>query len=170
MAMTKKIKTVRAVTARTSPPKESLLSIKDLRVSYGDYEALHGYSLELAPGEIHCIAGESGSGKSTILKALLGLTSYSAEVTGGSMTFAGEDVLAMSDKARRELLGDEIGLIAQNPAASFNPLRTFRRQFEETLESHGKKLDEHEVFHVFQTLGLPTDGRVLSSCPYEVSG
>ena len=170
MAMTKKIKTVRAVTARTSPPKESLLSMKDLRVSYGDYEALHGYSLELAPGEIHCIAGESGSGKSTILKALLGLTSYSAEVTGGSMTFAGEDVLAMSDKARRELLGDEIGLIAQNPAASFNPLRTFRRQFEETLESHEKKLDEHEVFHVFKTLGLPTDGRVLSSCPYEVSG
>ena len=170
MAMTKKIKTVRAVTARTSPHKESLLSMKDLRVSYGDYEALHGYSLELAPGEIHCIAGESGSGKSTILKALLGLTSYSAEVTGGSMTFAGEDVLAMSDKARRELLGDEIGLIAQNPAASFNPLRTFRRQFEETLESHGKKLDEHEVFHVFKTLGLPTDGRVLSSCPYEVSG
>ena len=170
MAMTKKIKTVRAVTARTSPQKESLLSMKDLRVSYGDYEALHGYSLELAPGEIHCIAGESGSGKSTILKALLGLTSYSAEVTGGSMTFAGEDVLAMSDKARRELLGDEIGLIAQNPAASFNPLRTFRRQFEETLESHEKKLDEHEVFHVFKTLGLPTDGRVLSSCPYEVSG
>ncbi len=170
MAMTKKIKTVRAVTARTSPHKESLLSMKELRVSYGDYEALHGYSLELAPGEIHCIAGESGSGKSTILKALLGLTSYSAEVTGGSMTFAGEDVLAMSDKARRELLGDEIGLIAQNPAASFNPLRTFRRQFEETLESHGKKLDEHEVFHVFKTLGLPTDGRVLSSCPYEVSG
>jgi ABC-type glutathione transport system ATPase component len=170
MAMTKKIKTVRAVTARTSPQKESLLSMKDLRVSYGDYEALHGYSLELAPGEIHCIAGESGSGKSTILKALLGLTSYSAEVTDGSMTFAGEDVLAMSDKSRRELLGDEIGLIAQNPAASFNPLRTFRRQFEETLESHGKKLDEHEVFHVFQTLGLPTDGRVLSSCPYEVSG
>ena len=170
MAMTKKIKTVRAVTARTSPQKESLLSMKDLRVFYGDYEALHGYSLELAPGEIHCIAGESGSGKSTILKALLGLPSYSAEVTGGSMTFAGEDVLAMSDKARRELLGDEIGLIAQNPAASFNPLRTFRRQFEETLESHGKKLDEHEVFHVFKTLGLPTDGRVLSSCPYEVSG
>ena len=170
MAMTKKIKTIRAVAARPSPQKESLLSMKDLRVSYGDYEALHGYDLELAPGEIHCIAGESGSGKSTILKALLGLTSYSAEVTGGSMTFAGTDVLAMSDKERRDLLGDEIGLIAQNPAASFNPLKTFRKQFEETLESHGKKLDEHEVFHVFKTLGLPTDGRVLSSCPYEVSG
>lgn len=168
--MTKKIKAVRAVTARPSPWKESLLSMKGLRVSYGDYEALHGYCLELAPGEIHCIAGESGSGKSTILKALLGLTSYSAEVTGGSMSFAGQDVLAMSDRERRDLLGDEIGLIAQNPAASFNPLRTFRVQFQETLESHGKKLDEHEVFHVFKTLGLPTDGRVLSSCPYEVSG
>ena len=170
MAMTKKIKAVRAVTARPSPWKESLLSMKGLRVSYGDYEALHGYCLELAPGEIHCIAGESGSGKSTILKALLGITSYSAEVTGGSMSFAGQDVLAMSDRERRDLLGDEIGLIAQNPAASFNPLRTFRVQFQETLESHGKKLDEHEVFHVFKTLGLPTDGRVLSSCPYEVSG
>ena len=86
------------------------------------------------------------------------------------MSFAGNDVLAMSDKERRELLGDEIGLIAQNPAASFNPLRTFRTQFKETLESHGRELDEHEVFHVFKTLGLPTDGRVLSSCPYEVSG
>lgn len=170
MAVTKRIKAVRAVAARPSPQKESLLSMKDLCVSYGDYEALHGYSLELAPGEIHCIAGESGSGKSTILKALLGLTSYSAEMTGGSMTFAGQDVLAMSDRERRSMLGDEIGLIAQNPAASFNPLRTFRVQFRETLESHGRKLDEHEVFHVFKTLGLPTDGRVLSSCPYEASG
>ena len=106
MAMTKKIKAVRAVTARPSPWKESLLSMKGLRVSYGDYEALHGYCLELAPGEIHCIAGESGSGKSTILKALLGLTSYSAEVTGGSMSFAGQDVLAMSDRERRDLRSD----------------------------------------------------------------
>lgn len=169
MAETRKIKGVRAV-ARTSRTRELLLEMKDLRVSYGDVEALHGYDLELAPGEIHVIAGESGSGKSTILKALLGLTSYSAEVTGGSICFAGKDVLALSDKDRRELLGDEIGLIAQNPAASFNPLRTFRSQFEETLESHGKKLDEHEVFHVFKTLSLPTDGRVLKSCPYEVSG
>ena len=169
MAKTRKIKGVRAVAARTSR-KELLLKMKDLCVSYGDYEALLCYDLELSPGEIHVIAGESGSGKSTILKALLGLTSYSAEVTGGSMLFAGQDVLAMSDKERRELLGDEIGLIAQNPAASFNPLRTFKKQFEETLESHGKKLDEHEVFHVFKTLGLPTDGRVLSNCPYEVSG
>ena len=147
-----------------------MLKIEDLRVSYGPVEALHGYSLDLVPGQIHVIAGESGSGKSTILKALLGLTSYNAEVTGGSITLAGKDVLAVSDKERRELLGDEIGLIAQNPAASFNPLRTFRVQFEETLESHGRKLDEDEVFHVFRTLGLPTDGRVLSSCPYEVSG
>lgn len=169
MAKTRKIKGVRAVAARTSP-KDLLLEMKDLCVSYGDYEALHSYDLELSPGEIHVIAGESGSGKSTILKALLGLTSYSAEVTGGSMSFAGRDVLSLSDKERRELLGDEIGLIAQNPAASFNPLRTFQKQFEETLESHGKKLDEHEIFHVFKTLGLPTDGRVLSSCPYEVSG
>ena len=168
MAETRKIKAVRAV-ARTSP-SELLLQMKDLRVSYGEVEALHGYSLDLKPGEIHVIAGESGSGKSTILKALLGLTSYSAEVTGGSIKFAGQDVLALSDKERRDLLGEEIGLIAQNPAASFNPLRTFRSQFEETLESHGKKLDKHEVFHVFKTLSLPTDGRVLSSCPYEVSG
>ncbi|MBQ8469714.1 MAG: ABC transporter ATP-binding protein, partial [Clostridia bacterium] len=168
MAETRKIKAVRAV-ARTSP-SELLLQMKDLRVSYGEVEALHGYSLDLKPGEIHVIAGESGSGKSTILKALLGLTSYSAEVSGGSIKFAGQDVLALSDKERRSLLGEEIGLIAQNPAASFNPLRTFRSQFEETLESHGKKLDEQEVFHVFKTLSLPTDGRVLSSCPYEVSG
>lgn len=170
MTSSKKITAVRAVVARTSPQKESLLSIKDLRVSYGAAEALHAYSLELAPGEIHCIAGESGSGKSTILKALLGLTSYSAEVTGGSMTFAGTDLLTLSDRERRNLLGTEIGLIAQNPAASFNPLRTFRSQFAETLKSHGRMLDEDEVFRVFQTLGLPTDDRVLSSCPYEISG
>lgn len=169
MAETRKIKGVRAV-ARTSPTRELLLEMTDLRVSYGALEALHGYDLQLAPGEIHVIAGESGSGKSTILKALLGLTSYSAEVTGGSLKFLGKDLLSLSDKERRDLLGEEIGLIAQNPAASFNPLRTFRSQFEETLESHGKKLDEHEVFHVFKTLGLPTDGRVLESCPYEVSG
>ena len=169
--MDRNVRAVRAVKARPKQkPENLLLEMKDLRVSYGEREALHGYSLELRPGEIHVIAGESGSGKSTILKALLGLTSYSAEVTGGSIFFDGKDVLALSGKERRELLGDEIGLIAQNPAASFNPLRTFRAQFAETMESHGRKLDEHEVFHVFKTLGLPTDGRVLDSCPYEVSG
>lgn len=169
MAEKRTIKQVRAVLSK-APSRELLLQLNDLRVSYGSFEALRGYSLDLAPGEIHVIAGESGSGKSTILKAILGLTSYSAEVTGGSIRFAGNDVLAMSGRERRALLGDEIGLIAQNPAASFNPLRTFRAQFKETLESHGRKLDEHEVFHVFQTLGLPTDSRVLDSCPYEVSG
>lgn len=168
--MTRRIKAVRAVSARPSPSETPLLEIRDLHVSYGSSEALHGYSLRLAPGEIHVIAGESGSGKSTILKALLGLTSYSAEVTGGSMVFDGNDLLACSNKERRDLLGTEIGLIAQNPAASFNPLRTFRAQFRETLESHGRTFDEHEAFHVFRTLGLPTDGRVLDSCPYEVSG
>lgn len=169
--MERNVKSVRAVKARPKEKKKDLLlEMKDLRVSYGEREALHGFSLELSPGEIHVIAGESGSGKSTILKALLGLTSYNAEVTGGSISFDGKDVLALSDKQRGELLGDEIGLIAQNPAASFNPLRTFRAQFAETLESHDRTLDEHEVYHVFKTLGLPTDGRVLDSCPYEVSG
>lgn len=136
MAEKRTIKQVRAVLSK-APSRELLLQLNDLRVSYGSFEALRGYSLDLAPGEIHVIAGESGSGKSTILKAILGLTSYSAEVTGGSIRFAGNDVLAMSGRERRALLGDEIGLIAQNPAASFNPLRTFRAQFKETLESTG---------------------------------
>lgn len=168
--MTRKIKQVRAVSARSSPREELLLELQNLRVSYGAVEALHGFSLTLKPGEIHVIAGESGSGKSTILKMLLGLTSYSGEVTGGSMKFAGKDLLSLSERARRDLLGKEIGLIAQNPAASFNPLRTFRSQFEETLKSHGMTLDKQDVLRVFQTLNLPTDGRVLESCPFEVSG
>ena len=85
MAKTRKIKGVRAVAARTSR-KELLLKMKDLCVSYGDYEALLCYDLELSPGEIHVIAGESGSGKSTLLRCATMLEN----MDGGCLSYIGQ--------------------------------------------------------------------------------
>jgi ABC-type glutathione transport system ATPase component len=148
-----------------------LLELKNLCVAYGEHTVLHDVSLSLRPGEIHCIAGESGSGKSTILKAILGLEQYGADIVGGSILFAGKDIAQSRTRNNgSSLLGKEIGLVAQNPAASFNPLRSFRTQFRETLRSHGMPYQDEDVLAVFSALGLPPELRVLDSCPYEVSG
>ena len=173
MAMTKKIKAVRAVTARPSPRKESLLSMKGLRVSYGDYEALHGYCLELAPGEIHCIAGESGSGKSTLIKAAMGLLGSSGMVTRGDIWFQGKNIPDLSANEQRQINGSEIGMIFQQAGSSFCPIRTVGKQlYESLLEHENLKKEEFEkrAVKMLDKIGFAEPRRILESYPFELSG
>ncbi len=147
--------------------EEKLLTVQDLCVSYGDGDVLSGVTFSMRAGEILCIAGESGCGKSTLLKAILGLEPLGAVVTGGHITFAGRELHA---PVPRRLLGAEIGMIFQNPGASFNPVRSYEKQFRETLRSHGRAYDAQAVLDCLETLRLPDGARILKSCPYEMSG
>lgn len=155
--------------------REKLLRLNHLCIAYGTkqtgfHEVVHDFSAELDEGEILCIAGESGSGKSTVLKAIVGMPSYVTEVMSGEVLFRGKDLVPMGWDERQKLLGTEIGLVQQNPAAAFNPIRTYEKQFQETLLSHGHPYDQTEILETFGKLGLPKDERILKSCPYEMSG
>lgn len=146
---------------------EKLLTVQDLCVSYGDGDVLSGVTFSMRAGEILCVAGESGCGKSTLLRAILGLEPLGAVVTGGHITFAGAELPA---PVPRRLLGAEIGMIFQNTGASFNPVRSYEKQFRETLRSHGRAYDAQAARDCLKALRLPDGARILKSCPYEMSG
>lgn len=146
---------------------ERLLTVENLCASYGAGDVLASVTFEMDAGEILCIAGESGCGKSTLLRAILGLDALGTAVTGGSITFAGR---ALRAPTPRQMLGAEIGMIFQNPGASFNPVRSYEKQFRETLRSHGRACDTQEILACFETLRLPDGARILKCRPYELSG
>lgn len=151
----------------------TLLSVKSLSISYGGKNVAADLSFDLMPGEIMSVAGESGCGKSSLLKALLGLVGEGIRVTNGSIVFDGVSLVGAASRQRNKLKGRSIGLISQNPGASFNPIRRYRKQFAETLKSHGIFRGEEsykDILNCFEKLQLPDGERILKSCPYEMSG
>lgn len=142
-----------------------LLRATDLSAGYGREDVIKKLSFELERGEILCVVGESGCGKTTLLRALLG-SAGRVETTGGSLEIAGK---AITGDARHE----DVGMIPQNPAAAFNPIRSYKKQFAETLKSHGKYEAESFVEQCLDTLGalgLTDAERILKSCPCQLSG
>ena len=142
-----------------------LLRATDLSAGYGGEDVIKKLSFELKRGEILCVVGESGCGKTTLLRALLG-SAGRVETTGGSLEIAGK---AITGDARHE----DVGMIPQTPAAAFNPIRSYKKQFAETLKSHGKYEAGSFVEQCLDTLGalgLTDAERILKSCPCQLSG
>lgn len=142
-----------------------LLRATDLSAGYGGEDVIKKLSFELERGEILCVVGESGCGKTTLLRALLG-SAGRVETTGGSLEIAGK---AITGDARHE----DVGMIPQNPAAAFNPIRSYKKQFAETLKSQGKYEAGSFVEQCLDTLGalgLTDAERILKSCPCQLSG
>lgn len=147
---------------------ESLLEVKDLSAAYDEREVVHGVSFNVQKGEVVCIVGESGSGKSTLIRAIHGMNDL--EITGGAVFFEGKNISRSSYAERRSLMGSGIGLIPQDPAASFNPIRRFDIQFRESMESHGMSYDEEKITQILSKIGLKDAKAVLRNRPYELSG
>ena len=149
---------------------DALLKIESLSATYDiDLpEVVTDVSFEVAPGEIVCIVGESGSGKSTLVKAIHGLGGLI--ITGGKVFFDGKDLAEMDGKERRKLMGTGIALIPQDPAASFNPIRKYDKQFKEALAGHGMDYDEDMIADMLERIGIKDGKAVLASRPYELSG
>ena len=115
---------------------EIILKVSNLSAGYGEQIAVSNLSFQLHRGEILCLAGESGSGKSTILKALLSMPEI--HVSKGEIHLLGADLQTLSEKKRRSYCTEKMGMVFQSPGASFNPIRSYQKQFIETLKSHGK--------------------------------
>jgi ABC-type glutathione transport system ATPase component len=146
----------------------SILQVKELSASYEDEQVLLGSSLDVPAGKIVCIVGESGSGKSTIIKAITGYKGLS--ICGGQVFLGGEEITDKSPAAKRKLLGETIGVIPQNPAGSFNPIRCYEPQLKETLKSHGIEYRKENVISSFTKMGLKNAEGILGMRPYELSG
>ena len=149
-----------------------ILSVTGLSAGYPSHPVLQNVSFTLRAGEILCVVGESGCGKSTLLKALMGVDP-AVRLTSGTITLSGQPLTTLPRRQRQRLCCAQMGMIFQNPSASFDPLRPYAAQFRDTLKSHGKYRPDRfnaDASAALAALGLTDAPRILSSRPYQLSG
>ncbi len=155
----------------------SLLKIRNLTVEFdtaqGAFRAVDGIDVEVSGREVLAIVGESGSGKSVSMLAVMGLLPPTATITADEITYDGRDMLKMSGRERRRIIGKEISMIFQEPISSLNPSFTCGFQVEEVLTRHlglkGKDARKRAL-ELFEQVGIPEPERRLNSYPHQLSG
>lgn len=146
-----------------------LLAVRNLTVSYGEKQAVRGVNFCLHRGEILVLAGESGSGKSTILRAVMGI--LDAGFCAGEILWEGTDVLQLAKDARRKLAGEEIAMVFQNAGASFCPVRTIGSQLYESVCAHRAwSYDEFRERAEALMVQMQLPRAVLDAYPFRLSG
>lgn len=148
-----------------------ILSVSHLSVGYGERPAADDVSFSVRKGEILCLAGESGCGKTTVLRGIM--AAPEAKILSGEITLEGTALSGLSSKDRRRLCSRRMGVVFQTPEAAFNPIRSYRKQFTETLKSHGKydpASFDVRVEASFKKVELTDWQRVLDECPFALSG
>ena len=154
-----------------------LLEVRGLRTWFetpkGTVKAVDGVDLTLEPGEILGLVGESGSGKSITGFSLIGLIDAPGKIRDGSITFRGED-LRNAPKARlRDLRGNRIAMIFQDPMMTLNPVLKISTQMIETVQAH-RKVSRVEAraraIEVLSMVGIPSPEERIDSYPHEFSG
>ena len=160
-----------------------LLQIKNLSVDfkteYGNTSAIKNISLEINKGEIVAIVGESGSGKTvTSLSILQLLQSPPAKYASGEILFSKDqnkqiDLLKLSEPEMRDIRGNEIAMIFQEPMTSLNPVQTCGSQVMEAIQSHEKKnknSTRKKTIELFEQVQLPDPVNILDRYPHQLSG
>ena len=167
------------VTAAGGPGTSAapLLDVSGLRTEFatsrGVVAVVRDISFQLRRGETLGIIGESGSGKSMTCQSLLGLVSKPGRVVGGRAMFDGQDLLAMSERERRGLLGSRIGTILQDPMTALNPAFSIGEQVGEVLRIHRRMRGRQLVDRVVEVLGrvkIPMPAKRLGDYPHLLSG
>jgi dipeptide transport system ATP-binding protein len=154
-----------------------LLEIRNLAVEFqthrGPFRAVDGLDVTLDPGELLGVVGESGSGKSVTMLAVMGLIAWPGKVTADVMRFDGIDLLSLSDRARRQIVGKDIAMIFQEPMTSLNPSFTVGYQIMETLAVHegGSRGERRRrTIELLEQVGIPAAASRLGSFPHQLSG
>jgi peptide/nickel transport system ATP-binding protein len=146
------------------------LAIRGLTVAFGGRCVVDVEQLDLAQGEILGVAGESGSGKSSMAAAVLGLTVHQGGVAAGSIALDGQELVGLDEGALREIRGSRIAMIFQNPAATFNPTFRIGDVFLRALRLHGATREEARARAERAMEEVLLTPALLERYPHEISG
>ena len=155
---------------------EPLLSINSLSAVSdrdGGSPVLRDVALTLGRGEVRGLVGESGAGKSTIAKALLGILPRTVRITRGTVNFEGRDLLTIPAPQLRQIMGSEISLIPQDPQTALNPGRRIEAQLTDGLRLKrglSSKAARERVLTLLEEVHIRDPERVLRAYPHELSG
>jgi len=161
----------------TSAKREPVLSVRDLAVTFTGAgrpaPAVRGISFDVYPGEVLGIVGESGSGKSVTCLTVMGLNDPKFAVSSGEVLFRGEDLLKVSKSRLREVRGNEIAMIFQDPMTSLNPVHKIGRQLAEAVVLHedvSRKQAYARALELLKAVGIPRAERRIDDYPHQFSG
>ncbi|HYC16634.1 MAG TPA: ABC transporter ATP-binding protein [Pseudolabrys sp.] len=157
---------------------ESILSIRDLSIAFGhgsrEVVAVDRVSFDIRKGETMALVGESGSGKSITALSVMKLLPYpAAHHPSGSIKFQGRELLTMREQEIREVRGNDIAIIFQEPMTSLNPLHTIEKQIREMLSLHQGLTGEiarTRIIELLGQVGIPDPAGRLGSYPHQLSG
>ncbi|MFJ3524844.1 ABC transporter ATP-binding protein [Pseudomonas sp. NPDC090203] len=153
-----------------------LLEMKNLNVRFGDANAtpvVDGLDLRVEKGEVLAIVGESGSGKSVTMMALMGLIDHPGIVTADSLSFDGKDMLKLSARERRKIVGKDLSMVFQDPMTALNPSYTVGFQIKEVLKQHlglKGKAAHQRALELLQKVEIPGAAQRLDAYPHQLSG
>ena len=157
--------------------EKNLLEVRDLRTSFytddGEVKAVDGVSFKLPQGKTLGIVGESGSGKSITALSILRLLANNGKIIGGEINYKGDNLLTYSDKKMRDIRGNAISMIFQEPMTSLNPVFTVGQQISESIMKHqnlSKKEALVKSIDLLKLVGIPSPDKRVKQYPYELSG
>jgi peptide/nickel transport system ATP-binding protein len=156
---------------------DALLDVRDLSIGYqsdsGLVKALRNANLKAHAGEVIGIVGESGCGKSTLASALINLIPANGRVTSGSVNFKGRDILSLSNEEKRNIRGQHIAMIFQDPMTAFNPVLTIGDQlidYQEHRVGVSRAEKRARAVAMLARVGIPDPGYNLGRFVHELSG
>jgi dipeptide transport system ATP-binding protein len=155
-----------------------LLDVQGLTVTFatrtGPFTAVDDIDIAVDRNEVLAIVGESGSGKSVAMLAVMGLLTWTAKVTARRMAFDGQDLMTLTPRQRRELVGRDLAMVFQEPMSSLNPCFTVGWQIGEALAVHRPELDRDarraRVIELLEQVGIPDAARRARAFPHQLSG
>ena len=156
-----------------TPPRLAIEALSAISLRDGDRPILRRVSLSVGVGEVHGVVGESGAGKSTIAKAILGIIPSQVRITGGTINFEGQNLLSMPANALRAVLGRDIALVPQDPSTALNPSRRIDAQLTDGLRlKRGLSAREAHLraLALLEEVQIRDPERVLKSYPHQLSG
>jgi peptide/nickel transport system ATP-binding protein len=155
----------------------SLLEVRDLKTHFktddGIVRAVDGVSFSIEKGKTLGIVGESGSGKSVTCLTIMGLNPRTSTITSGEALFNGENLLTASSKRLREIRGNDIAMIFQDPMTSLNPVYSVGTQLVEAIVLHRditKKNAKARALELLKAVGIPRAERRIDDYPHQFSG
>jgi peptide/nickel transport system ATP-binding protein len=149
----------------------TLLEVRGLCVDYGRVRAVDGVDLEIREGEILGLAGESGSGKSTVANAVMQILRPPARIAGGSVLFRGADLTGKTTEELRRYRWRNVSMVFQSAMNALNPVMRVGDQFVDMMRAH-ERISKHEALgRAGELLGLVgMDARLVRAYPHELSG